>query len=160
MSCYELFMKRSLVVHITPGLMCCRMPGYRLAFLISSQKWVRMTNEGALIHEMLHNHRDMLKAGGVGFAINIYTGTYFRFTKQYGNFSLPTPQRHPRSFPGCPTRPRGWLGRSERGSGTARSPSPDRRLFSASCHSAALAQSGTGVSHSADKADKEKKENT
>lgn len=68
------------------------------------------------------------------------------------------PQRHPRSFPGCPTRLRGWLGRSERGSGTARSPSPDRRLFSASCHSAASAQSGTGVSHSADEADKEGKE--
>lgn len=116
-----------------------------------------MTNEWALIHEMLHNHRDMLKAGGVGCVINIYTATYFIFTKQYGNFSLPTPQRHPRSFPGCPTRLHGWLGRSERGSGTARSPSPDRRLFSASCHSAALAQSGTGVSHSADKADKEKK---
>lgn len=74
------------------------------------------------------------------------------------NVLLPTPQRRPRSFPGCPTRRRGWPGRSERGSGTAGSPSPDRRLFSASCHSAASAQSGTGVSHSADEADKVGKE--
>lgn len=36
-----------------------------------------MTNEWALIHEMLQNHCDMLKAGGVGCAINIYTATSY-----------------------------------------------------------------------------------
>lgn len=88
------------------------------------------------------------------FARLTFTEFFFLFKKQCESSSLPMPQRHPRSFPDCPTRIRGWLGQFERGSGTARSPSLDRRLFSASCHSAALAQSGTGVSHSADKADK------
>lgn len=66
---------------------------------------------------------------------------------------LPMPQRHPQSSPDCPTRPRGWPGRSETGSGTARSPSPYRRSFSVSCRSTAVAQSGTGASHNADKAE-------
>lgn len=63
------------------------------------------------------------------------------------------PQTHPQSSPGRPTRPRGSLGRSGTGSGTAGSHAHDRRSFSVSCRSAALAQSGTGASHIADEAD-------
>lgn len=112
----------------------------------------------AVISEMLHNHCNIFKAFFWLFWMwDFYRISYFIFKKKHENVILPMPQRHPQSFPGCPTQIRGWLGQFERGSGTARSPSLDRRLFSASCHSAALAQSGTGVSHSADKADKAKK---
>lgn len=114
----------------------------------------------AIVIEMLHNNCDMFKVSGeVRWMCDWYLNSESLDNyKAEWKVILPTPRRHPRSFPGCPTRLRGWPGRSERGSGTARSPSPDRRLFSASCHSAASAQSGTGVSHSADEADKVEKE--
>lgn len=70
------------------------------------------------------------------------------------------PQRRPQSSLSCPTPPRGSPGRSGTGSGTAGSPALDRRSFSASCRSAALAQSGTGASHIADEADGVKWNNT
>lgn len=66
---------------------------------------------------------------------------------------LPMPQKRPQSSPGCPTQPRGSPGQSGIGSGTAGSHAHDRRSPSVSCHSATSAQSGTGASHIADKAD-------
>lgn len=63
------------------------------------------------------------------------------------------PQRHPRSSPGCPTQPRGSPTQSGTGSDPAESPARDRTRSSASCRSAAVAQSGRGASRIAERAD-------
>lgn len=79
----------------------------------------------------------------------------FFFMKKLENLSpgSPKPQTHPRSSPGHPTQPHGSLEQSGRGNGTAGSLARDRRSFSVSCRSAALARSGRGASHIAETAE-------
>lgn len=75
------------------------------------------------------------------------------------SLGLPMQQRHPQSFPGCPTPPLGSPGQFGTGSGTAGSHAHDKRSSSVSCRSAASAQVLTGASRIADKADKMKCKN-
>ncbi len=63
------------------------------------------------------------------------------------------PQTHLQSSPGCPTLPRGSPGQSGTGSGTAGSHALDKRSSLVSGRSAAVARSGTGASHIAEKVD-------